>query len=84
MKDEVNKQDSIRKKLTKANEKHSHSFQSEGKVSVDIMNLVSFESNEMFFKITNFLLFNILLLLLFYVSDVLPAHMCVCARFTHC
>lgn len=32
MKDEVNKQDSIRKKkLTKANEKHSHSFQSEGK-----------------------------------------------------
>lgn len=56
------------------------------KVSVDIMNLVSFESNEMFFKITNFLLFNILLLLLFYVSDVLPAHMCVCvcARSTHC
>lgn len=57
MKDEVNKQDSIRKKkkkLTKANEKHSHSFQSEAKVSVHIMNLVSFDSTEVFFKIKKF------------------------------
>lgn len=47
------------------------------KVSVHIMNLVSFDSNEVFFKIKSFLFFNISLLL-FYVSDVQPARMYVC------